>query len=333
MELRRLTRARLHAVNRLIDANKLPHLLLYGPPGTGKTSTILACARRLYGEKFQAMTLELNASDDRGIDVVRDQIKNFAGTRKLFSTGVKLVILDEADAMSADAQFALRRGGCSQRALPAVHESRLSHCFLFVRAVIEKFTKNTRFCLICNYVSKIIPALQSRCTRFRFAPLHRSQIQKRFEDIVRAESVDITEDGSKAILDLSGGDMRKVLNILQSTALSFGKVTEINVYQCTGEPLPSDIETIIDMLLNATFREGFDGIAKMQREKGLALVDVLDRVSKSVYEMELPQSALGFILARLADIEYRLAFGTSERLQLASMVGAFHRMRDILSKM
>jgi replication factor C subunit 3/5 len=97
-------------VNRLIDANRLPHLLFYGPPGTGKTSTILAIAKRLYGPQWASMTLELNASDDRGIDVVREQIKSFAGTRKLFSTGVKLVILDEADAMTSDAQFALRRG-------------------------------------------------------------------------------------------------------------------------------------------------------------------------------------------------------------------------------
>jgi len=104
-----------NTINRLIDANRLPHLLFYGPPGTGKTSTVLAIAKRLYGPQWQSMTLELNASDDRGIDVVREQIKSFAGTRKLFSTGVKLVVLDEADAMTADAQFALRRGasaGC-----------------------------------------------------------------------------------------------------------------------------------------------------------------------------------------------------------------------------
>jgi replication factor C subunit 3/5 len=101
------------AVNKLIDSAKLPHLLFYGPPGTGKTSTILACARRLYGDKgMKSMTLMLNASDDRGIDVVRDQIKGFAETKKLFSTGVKLIILDEADAMTNDAQFALRRGTC-----------------------------------------------------------------------------------------------------------------------------------------------------------------------------------------------------------------------------
>ena len=138
-------------ITKLIDAGKLPHLMLYGPPGTGKTSTILACAHKLYGKHFSSMVLELNASDDRGIDVVREQIKEFASTRQMFSSAPKLIVLDEADNMTNPAQFALRR-------------------------VIEKFTRNARFCIICNYASKIIPALQSRCTRFRFAPLSKEQV-------------------------------------------------------------------------------------------------------------------------------------------------------------
>ncbi|GMI10300.1 hypothetical protein TrRE_jg11793 [Triparma retinervis] len=130
-------------LTKLIESDKLPHLLLYGPPGTGKTSTIIAMAKKMYGEKkYKGMVLELNASDERGIDVVRNQIREFAGTRQLFSSGTKLILLDECDAMTSDAQFALRR-------------------------IIEKYSTSTRFCLICNYVSKIIPALQSRCTRFR----------------------------------------------------------------------------------------------------------------------------------------------------------------------
>ena len=138
-------------ITKLIDAGKLPHLMLYGPPGTGKTSTILACAHKLYGKHFSSMVLELNASDDRGIDVVREQIKEFASTRQMFSSAPKLIVLDEADNMTNPAQFSLRR-------------------------VIEKFTRNARFCIICNYASKIIPALQSRCTRFRFAPLSKEQV-------------------------------------------------------------------------------------------------------------------------------------------------------------
>ncbi|THG04725.1 hypothetical protein TEA_013616 [Camellia sinensis var. sinensis] len=152
-------------IDRLTSENKLPHLLLYGPPGTGKTSTILAVARKLYGSQMHNMVLELNASDDRGIDVVRQQIQDFASTQS-FSFGaksaVKLVLLDEADAMTKDAQFALRR-------------------------VIEKYTKNTRFSLICNHVNKIIPALQSRCTRFRFAPLDAIHVSERLKHVIQAE--------------------------------------------------------------------------------------------------------------------------------------------------
>ena len=129
-------------IRKFISEEKLPHLLFYGPPGTGKTSTILACAKEIYSPKeFNSMVLELNASDDRGIGVVRGQILSFASTRTIFNSGYKLVILDEADAMTNDAQNALRR-------------------------IIEKFTDNVRFCLICNYLSKIIPALQSRYISF-----------------------------------------------------------------------------------------------------------------------------------------------------------------------
>jgi replication factor C subunit 3/5 len=182
-------------INALIAANKLPHLLFYGPPGTGKTSTILACAHRLYGKGYASMVLELNASDDRGIDVVRERIKEFAGTKQMFSNSPKLIVLDEADAMTSAAQMALRR-------------------------VMEKFTRNARFCLICNYSNKIIPALQSRCTRFRFAPLTTAQATSRTTEIADAEGVDYTPEGIEACVSLGNGDMRRCLNILQSTSMS-----------------------------------------------------------------------------------------------------------------
>ncbi|KAJ1538787.1 Replication factor C (RF-C) subunit, partial [Nowakowskiella sp. JEL0078] len=177
-------------ITKFIDENKLPHLLFYGPPGTGKTSTVLACARRLYGNRLNSFVLEMNASDDRGIDAVREQIKNFASTKTVFSSGFKLIILDEADAMTQVAQAALRR-------------------------IIEKYTRNVRFCIICNYVSKIIPAIQSRCTRFRFGPLKEEQIRPRLQYVIESEGVNITKEGVNALLKLSMGDMRKSLNILQ----------------------------------------------------------------------------------------------------------------------
>lgn len=321
----------INIITTMIDSDNLPHLLLYGPPGTGKTSTIVAAAKRMYGaSKYSSMTLELNASDARGINVVRNEIKEFAGTQQLFSKGVKLIILDEADAMTSDAQFALRR-------------------------VIEKYTKNARFCLICNYVSKIIPALQSRCTRFRFAPLHPQQIQGRLEEVARAENVPITKDGIQAILDLSGGDMRRVLNLLQSTAMSLSEsgaesgestdmeidgddvsmgkaVDETAVYTTSGSPLPKDMDIILKSLLNDTFKESCQTMSGMCASKGYALTDVLKELAPRLCAMKgLDALPLGKLLDGMSQVECRLAMsGTEERIQTASLVGVFVETRQLL---
>lgn len=191
---------------------RLPHLLLYGPPGTGKTSTILALARRIYGSKnMRQMVLELNASDDRGIDVVREQIKTFASTKQIFTmaptsnssssmASYKLIILDEADAMTSTAQMALRR-------------------------IMEKYTANTRFCIIANYTHKLSPALLSRCTRFRFSPLKERDIRVLVDKVILEENVQTGPEATEALVRLSKGDMRRALNVLQachaSSELSF----------------------------------------------------------------------------------------------------------------
>ncbi|XP_053850035.1 replication factor C subunit 5 isoform X1 [Vidua macroura] len=324
----------LSTVQRFISEDRLPHLLLYGPPGTGKTSTILACARQLYREReFGSMVLELNASDDRGIDIVRGPILSFASTRTIFKKGFKLVILDEADAMTQDAQNALRR-------------------------VIEKFTENTRFCLICNYLSKIIPALQSRCTRFRFGPLTPELMVPRLQHVIQEEGVDVSEDGMKALVTLSSGDMRRALNILQSTSMAFGKVTEENVYTCTGHPLKSDIANILDWMLNQDFSTAYRKIMELKTLKGLALQDILTEIHLFVHRgeervrlrmilerpnfplplterfllstVDFPPSIRIQLLIKLADIEYRLAAGTSEKIQLSSLIAAFQVTRDLV---
>ncbi|KAH9376612.1 hypothetical protein HPB48_005823 [Haemaphysalis longicornis] len=204
-------------IGRFIKEDRLPHLLFYGPPGTGKTSTILACAQQIYTPKeFGSKVLELNASDDRGIGIVRGEILNFASTKTIFNSGFKLIVLDEADAMTNDAQNALRR-------------------------VIEKFTENARFCLICNYLSKIIPALQS------------AQMSPRIDHVITQERLTVTADGKKALMELAQGDMRKALNILQSTSMAFEEVNETNVYLCVGHPLKEDISDIVSTLLNEDF--------------------------------------------------------------------------------
>jgi replication factor C subunit 3/5 len=200
----------------------LPHLLLYGPPGTGKTSTILALARRIYGsENMRQMVLELNASDDRGIDVVREQIKTFASTKQIFSLGAsgggrssgvagfKLIILDEADAMTSTAQMALRR-------------------------IMEKYTANTRFCIIANYSHKLSPALLSRTTRFRFSPLKEADIRSLVDKVIEEEAVKILPEAVDALVTLSKGDMRRALNVLQACHAS----SELPGCRATEDSLP-----------------------------------------------------------------------------------------------
>ncbi|XP_065054982.1 replication factor C subunit 5-like [Rhopilema esculentum] len=294
-----------NTIQRFIKEDKLPHLLFYGPAGTGKTSTILAVAKQIYSKKeFSSMVLELNASDDRGIGIVREQILTFASTRTIFKSKFKLVILDEADAMTNDAQNALRR-------------------------VMEKYTENTRFCLICNFLTGIIPALQSRCTRFRFGPLETEQMQLRLDHVIKAENVNVTPDGLSSIIRLASGDMRKSLNILQCASLAFDIVNEDNVYTTTGQPLRSDINSIVNWMLNEDFTTAYNNITRMKNLKGLALQDMLHEVHSYVHRIDFPPQIRITLLKKMAEIEYRLASGTSEKIQLSSLIAAFQAVRDI----
>ncbi|KAG8378246.1 hypothetical protein BUALT_Bualt08G0117700 [Buddleja alternifolia] len=293
-------------IDRLASGNRLPHLLLYGPPGTGKTSTVLALARKLYGNQMHNMVLELNASDDRGIDVVRQQIQDFASTQSISfgaKSAVKLVLLDESDAMTKDAQFAL---------------------------LIEKYTRSTRFALICNNVNKVIPALQSRCTRFRFAPLDAVHVSERLRHVISAERLDVPENGLKALVRLSNGDMRKALNILQSTHMASQQITEEAVYLCTGNPLPKDIEQIAHWLLNESFTTCYKRISAIKTRKGLALVDIVREVTMFVFKIKMPPEIRIQLINEMADIEYRLSLACNDKLQLGSLIAAFTRARASL---
>jgi len=294
-------------IEKFIEKNRLPHLLFYGPPGTGKTSTILAVARRIYGPNFRKQILELNASDERGIDVVRDQIKHFAETRTLFSTGFKLVVLDEADAMTTAAQAALRR-------------------------VIEQYTRNVRFCIICNYVNKIVPAIQSRCTRFRFSPLPIVEVERRIDHVVQAEQVNITDEGKSALLKLSKGDMRRALSVLQACYAAYDTIGEAEVYTCTGSPLPADIETIVNSMLADEFLTSYSLINSLKTERGLALQDLLVGASEYVDTIEFPPAARVYLLDHMATTEHRLAGGASEKLQLTALLGVFKNAVELTAK-
>ncbi|KAF9042754.1 P-loop containing nucleoside triphosphate hydrolase protein [Hymenopellis radicata] len=294
-------------IEKFIEKNRLPHLLFYGPPGTGKTSTILAVARRIYGNDYRKQILELNASDERGIDVVREQIKQFAETRTLFSKGYKLIILDEADMMTQAAQAALRR-------------------------VIEQYTKNVRFCIICNYVNKITPAIQSRCTRFRFSPLPIAQVERRLTTVVEAENVTLTDDGKKALLKLSKGDMRRALNVLQACHAAYDLIGEEEIYNCTGSPHPKDVEVIVNSMLSDEFTTSYNLITAMKTERGMALQDLIAGTYEFIEGLDLKPNARIYLLDHLATTEHRLSTGGNEKIQMTALLSAFKNAVELTAK-
>ncbi|CAO1602207.1 MAG: hypothetical protein LQ349_006209 [Xanthoria aureola] len=325
----------LATINKFVDSNRLPHLLLYGPPGTGKTSTILALARRIYGAKnIRQMVLELNASDDRGIDVVREQIKTFASTKQIFTaasttdtssiSSFKLIILDEADAMTSTAQMALRR-------------------------IMEKYTANTRFCIIANYTHKLSPALLSRCTRFRFSPLKEPDIRSLVDHVIENENIKIQEEATISLVRLSKGDMRRALNVLQAchasstplrlknqpppteSAINRSTITNTTIYDCIAAPHPSDIALITDTLLQTPdITSCLNTVNTLKSDKGLALADILTAVSESLAKLEVPPQTRVAWLDGLAEVEFRLSGGGGEMVQTGGLVGVVRNGVDLM---
>ncbi|KAH7627225.1 P-loop containing nucleoside triphosphate hydrolase protein [Sordaria sp. MPI-SDFR-AT-0083] len=325
----------LATINKFVDSNRLPHLLLYGPPGTGKTSTILALARRIYGTaNMRQMVLELNASDDRGIDVVREQIKTFASTKQIFTlgssasrsglAGFKLIILDEADAMTSTAQMALRR-------------------------IMEKYTANTRFCIIANYSHKLSPALLSRCTRFRFSPLKEKDIRVLVDKVIEEENVQIMPDATDALVKLSKGDMRRALNVLQACHASSTplqpkdgpKVAEKDIvretitiqtiYNCVAAPPPDAIKKILSTLLSTSdVTTCLSTINTLKVSQGLALADIITALSEEIVKLEVKPQVMITWLDALANIEHRVASGAGEMIQTGAVVGAIRNGVELM---
>lgn len=296
-------------VRKFIEEGKLPHLLFYGPPGTGKTSTIVALAREIYGKNYSNMVLELNASDDRGIDVVRNQIKDFASTRQIFSKGFKLIILDEADAMTNAAQNALRR-------------------------IIEKYTKNTRFCILANYAHKLTPALLSRCTRFRFQPLPQDAIEHRIANVLVHENIKITDSAKKTLLKLSKGDMRRVLNVLQASRATLNdpekeEITDEVIYECCGVPRPEDLKLVLKSALEDDWNTAYFTLDKIRVGKGLALIDLIEGIVEILEDYDLKQDTRMELLSKLADIEYAISKGGNDKIHNSAVIGTIKQSFEL----
>ncbi len=284
-------------IKEFLRAGNLPHLLFYGPPGVGKTTMALAIAYELYGDSWRENVLELNASDERGISVIRERVKEFARTAPMGKAPFKLVILDEADNMTSDAQQALRR-------------------------LMEMYASNTRFILIANYVSRIIDPIQSRCAMFRFSPLPKDVALSRLREIAKIEGVEISDDGLEAIWDISQGDMRKAINTLQAAAAISKKITAEIVYKTVGYIEPREVLELVETLLHSGFIKARDKLRQIMYEYGVSGKDILRIFQRELMKgtIDTTDEAKIELMELASDIDYRLTEGCDEEIQMLAFL-------------
>ncbi len=279
-----------------VDRNDLSHMLFSGPAGTGKTTSAMAIARELYGDDWQDNFLELNASDQRGIDVIRDRVKSFART-SFGGYEYRVIFLDEADALTSEAQSALRR-------------------------TMEQFSNNVRFILSCNYSSQIIDPIQSRCAVFRFSPLGDAAIEEQVHRIAAAEDIEVTDDGVEALVYVAGGDMRKAINGLQAASVTGKVVDEDAVFEITSTARPEEITAMVEQALDGDFTAARSELDRLLTDQGIAGGDVLDQIHRSVWEFDIGDEAAVRILDRVGEADYRITEGANERIQLEALLAS-----------
>ncbi|MEF8784848.1 MAG: replication factor C small subunit [Haloarculaceae archaeon] len=279
-----------------VERDDLPHMLFAGPAGIGKTTASVTIARELYGEDWEEHFLELNASDERGIDVVRDRIKSFART-SFGGVDYRIIFLDEADALTSDAQSALRR-------------------------TMEQFSNNVRFILSCNYSSQIIDPIQSRCAVFRFSPLADEAVEAQIRKIAATEGITVTDDGVDALVYAADGDMRKAINGLQAAAVTGDTVDEEAVFEITSTARPEEINEMVTLALSGDFTAARSRLDQLITEEGIAGGDIIDQLHRSVWEFELDDEAAVRLLDRIGEADYRITEGANERIQLEALLAS-----------
>lgn len=279
-----------------VQRRNLPHLLLAGPPGTGKTTALLALANDLFGSNNVARNLlEMNASDDRGIDAIRTKVKEFARTASYGGVPFKIICLDEADSLTSAAQHALRR-------------------------TMERYVKTSRFALICNYSSKIIEPIQSRCAIFRFKPLDEKSMKEFLIHICANENLAYDKEGIDTVLYISEGDLRKAINILQSTAASGKSIERVTVLQTVGHADPERIREMLQHALKGDFNKAREILQFLILEHGLSGTDVTYQIYREIPSLSLPDLQKLGITEFLAEVDFRISEGASSNIQLSAFL-------------
>jgi len=284
-------------VKAFIEKKNMPHLMFSGPAGVGKTSLSLVIAKQLFVNEWKQNFLELNASDERGIDVIRNKVKDFARTRAIGDVPFKIIYLDECDALTREAQQALRR-------------------------TMENYTNTTRFILSCNYSSKIIDPIQSRCAVFKFRPLGKEHIFQIIEKISKTENLIIDNKAKDALFQISEGDCRRVENILQSCAAiaEDGKITNDLVFSLASVAEPKELKEVLDMALKNKFVEARNKLIDIMLNYGISGLDVIKQIQKEIWNLNIDGRKKVEIIDKCGEIEFRMTEGSDEFIQLEALL-------------
>ena len=290
----------LKRVKSLVNSNNIPHLLFAGPAGVGKSTLALIVVKTLFGASWRDNYLELNASDERGIDVVRQKVKDFARTKALGDVPFKVIFLDEADALTREAQQALRR-------------------------TMENYTSTCRFVMSCNYSSKILDPIQSRAVVFRFQMLEKKDIKKRIDLIAEREGLIINDEAFSALYESSEGDCRRVINLLQATASISPNITGDLVSTIVSKAKPSDIKIVLDYALSGDFLNAKEKLLDIMLKESISGQDVIKAIQREVWNLAIDDDLKVVLTEKTGEIEFRLVEGADEFIQLEALLAGFIR--------
>jgi len=285
-------------VKSLTNSMNIPHLLFAGPAGTGKSTLALIVVKELFGKNWRENYLELNASDERGIDVVRQKVKDFARTKAIGDVSFKVIFLDEADALTKEAQQALRR-------------------------TMENYSSNCRFVMSCNYSSKIIDPIQSRCVIFRFKLLEKKDIEKRVRLIAEKEGLQIDDDAIESLYEVSEGDCRRVINLLQASSSISNAVSSDLINTLSASAKPADIKVVLEYALSGDFLKAKEKLLDVMLKESIAGSDVIKAIQREIWNLDIDPELKVRLTEKTGEIEFRLVEGSDEFIQLEALLASF----------